>query len=172
MRFEVSQHCPYNQEETFRTILGMDLRVLFSGMGPLPSVVDVEDERGSWDRAGATRRPRLSDGSSALEILTDVRPPDGLAYTITEITGMLGWFVEQVNAEWTLIPDHPGTYAGGHTAGGTYLGGTTVLWRYDVIPRPYREPFVRLVLGRVWRAYMRRALSGALQEVGRQGAGL
>jgi hypothetical protein len=172
VRFEVSQHCPYGQEETFRTILGVDLRVLFSGMGPLPSVVGVEEERGSWDHVGATRRPRLSDGSSALETLTEVRPPYSLAYDITEITGMLGWFAERVHSEWALIPDRRGTYAGGYSAGGTYLGGTTVLWRYEVYPRPLRTALVDLLLGRVWKAYMRRALYGALREVDRQEAGL
>lgn len=168
MHIEVSEHSPYSQEANFHAILGIDLRILFPGLGPLPAVVRTEDERGSWDHPGATRRPQLSDRSSALETLTNVRAPDSFGYDITEVTGVLGWLTERVHSRWTMTPEHTGTYAGGNNAGGTHLGGTMVTWSYDVHPRPYRGPLVRALLAPAWKPYMRRSLQGVLDEVARQ----
>lgn len=167
VRIEVTEHSPYSQQENFKTILGLDLRILFPGLGPLPAVVGTEDEQGSWDHVGATRRPRLSDRSSAMEALTEVNAPDSFSYDITRITGLLGSLTGRVHSTWTMTPEHRGTYAGGNNAGGTHLGGTTVTWSYDVYPRPYRR-LPLLAFAPAWKMYMRRSLRSALDEVARQ----
>ncbi|UVJ38764.1 SRPBCC family protein [Arthrobacter sp. CJ23] len=156
----VARHSHQGAEQNFRTILGIDLGILFPGFGPLPSVRGKEDERGTWDHPGASRRPRLSDGSSALETLTLVEPPRSIVYDITEITGLLGWLAAQVRTEWLMVPDGDSL--------GAELSGTTVRWGYAVHPRKYRRLLVRVGLGPLWKMYMRRSLEAVLNEVDRQ----
>jgi Polyketide cyclase / dehydrase and lipid transport len=153
VRFTVTGGCSHGVEATYWAILEVDLKILFAGWGPLPAVLGIKDERGRWDHPGATRRPQLSDGSSALETLTEVYPPDSFVYEISEITGLLGKLVAWVHSEWEFT---------------SVTGGTSVRWLYEVHPRPRRGLLVRFGLGPLWRAYMRRSLARVLAEVDRQ----
>lgn len=136
--------------EAFRIIAPIDLSLVFRRWGPFPAVVGVREQDGAWDAPGRSRRPQLSDGSSALERLTEYTPPHSFAYEISGLTGPLGRLVERIRGEWTMTPDG---------------SGAVVRWTYAFTPRPGRRALLLLVVAPLWRRYAARMLSATVQHV-------
>src|SRR5688572_3252786 len=70
----------------FAVIVPIDLSLIFQGWGPFPAVRGANNQSGPWDRPGATRNPDLSDGSTAMEKLTEYTAPHSFAYELTDFT--------------------------------------------------------------------------------------
>ena len=130
----------------FDAVVPIDLSLVFRGWGPFPAVVGVENQTGAWDHAGASRKPKLSDGSTATETLTEYTPGHSFAYELTGFTNTLGRLVDGVRGEWTFTPDR---------------GGALIRWTYEFKPRPGLRPLLALVLAPLWRRYMQAAVEAA-----------
>ncbi len=111
----------------------------------------AEDQTGPWDAVGRTRRPLLSDGSTANERITEYLAHASFAYELTGFTNVLDWIVEGVRGEWTFTPD------------GT---GTMVRWIYEFKPRPGFSVLTRLLLAPLWRQAMIAAMARTIRVVG------
>jgi hypothetical protein len=133
-------------DDAFRIIVPIDLSLVFTGWGPFPGVRGAANQTGAWDGAGQTRNPDLTDGSTAVERLTEYTAPSSFAYEITGFTNALRHLVVGVRGEWTFAPDG---------------AGTVVRWTYEFLPRPGRMPVVRWVIAPLWRRYMRVGVEGA-----------
>ncbi|WP_329204875.1 SRPBCC family protein [Streptomyces sp. NBC_00683] len=134
--------------EAFDIIVPIDLSLVFTGWGPFPGVRGAKNQTGAWDAAGQSRNPDLSDGSTAVERLTEYTAPHSFAYELTEFTNVLGRLVSGVRGEWTFSSDGD---------------GTLIRWTYEFKPLPGRGPLVRLGLAPAWRRYMIDGVNKAAQ---------
>lgn len=73
-------------DDAFRIIAPIDLSLVFTGWGPFPGVRGAKNQTGAWDAAGQSRNPDLTDGSTALELLTEYTAPHSFAYEIYKFT--------------------------------------------------------------------------------------
>jgi hypothetical protein len=83
-------------------IVPIDLSLVFKGWGPFPAVRRVKNESGTWDHAGVSRNPDLSDGTTATERLTEYTAGHSFAYEVTGFTNALRWLIHGVRGEWTF----------------------------------------------------------------------
>jgi Polyketide cyclase / dehydrase and lipid transport len=127
----------------FKIVMPIDLPSVLPRWGFFPGVRGVRDQTAAWDRVGTTRRLDLTDGSSAVEKLTEYDPGRSFAYEVTNITSVLGRLVFGVRGEWTFTTDGP---------------GTVIRWTYEFKPRPGMLVPVRFGLAAPWRAYMNAGL--------------
>ena len=130
-------------EQAFAAVVPIDLSSIFTGWGPFPGVRQTVDQTGAWDAPGQTRRPLLTDRSTAREVLTEYTPPHSFAYEITGFTNILRVLVDGVRGEWTFTPDG---------------SGTLIRWCYEFKARPGATRLVRTAIAAPWRLYMRQAL--------------
>ncbi len=140
-------------KQAFEAGVRVDLTKIFTGFGPLPAVVGIRDQTGSWDHVGVSRRPVLSDGTTAFEQVTRYEPGSYFAYEVSGFTNALGRFVIGARGSWTFDP--------------TADGGAAIEWTYAFRPRRLRRTLVRLVIAPVWRLYMRRVLEATVRELRR-----
>lgn len=134
-------------EDVFKLIVPINLSSIFTGYGPLPAVIKVCHQTGSWDAEGQTRTVVFSDGSTAQESLTCFEHPHHFAYSIEHFTGMLRFLVKGAHGEWWFekAPDQ---------------STTAIRWRYTFLAKSkLLEPLVCLFTQLVWRGYMRKALN-------------
>jgi hypothetical protein len=120
--------------------------------GPLPAVVDVRDQSGTWDAAGRTRRLELSDGGHVIETITDADPPNYFAYELSDFQKLFGRLVRGARAEWRFD---------------RVAGGTRIRWTYTFHPLPGRGWIVGMIVRLFWAPYMRRIIPTIVAEVER-----
>jgi hypothetical protein len=138
--------------KAFGHIVPIDLSSIFTGFGPLPSVLKTLNETGPWDSAGRSRTVVFSDGSSATESLTGYDFPNSFEYRITGFTGVLKYLATEAQGKWWFES----------TAG----SATTVRWRYEFVSRfALFKPLVSLFTKRLWRGYMGKALNLSKTQV-------
>ena len=125
--------------DAFRIIVPIDLSLVFTGWGPFPGVRGASNQTGAWDAAGQSRNPDLTDGSTAVERLTEYTAPSSFAYEISGFTGVMRRLVLGVRGEWTFTPDGE---------------GTVIRWTYEFKPLPGRRLLLRRIVGPLWRNYM------------------
>jgi hypothetical protein len=142
---------PVERDAAFRGLMPIDLSTIFTGFGPLPAVTGVLDQTGSWDHVGVSRRPVLSDGTTAYERITGFDSPSSFAYEVSGFTNVFGRLVTAARGDWQFKP-----------AGD---GGTEIVWTYAFLPRPRWRPLVALFVAPLWRRYMRRALDLAVAQI-------
>jgi hypothetical protein len=147
--------CQAPPAEALEIIAPMDLSLIFKGWGPFPAVRGANNQTGVWDTPGRTRNPDLSDGTTAIERLTEYTPGHSFAYELSGFTNMLSRFVCKVRGEWTMTPDGP---------------GAIVRWTYSFYPLPNRRLLVRRVLAPLWRRYATKSLHNAVAIVERTAA--
>jgi hypothetical protein len=136
----------------FRHIAPIDLTSIFTGYGPLPSVVETRDQTGPWDAAGRSRTVVYSDGSSCSETLTGYEDASRFSYRITGFTGVLRLLVSEARGEWWFE---------GNTG-----QATSVVWRWVFVSRStWLKPLVGLFTKSLWRGYMKRALNMSKAQV-------
>jgi hypothetical protein len=134
-----------NQANVFEYIVPIDLTSIFTGYGPLPSVVSTQNQLGDWDTAGQTRTVCFSDNSSAQERLTKYEHPSYFSYTVSNFTSLLRLLTTSANGEWWFSL-------------GT-SGQTHIKWRYEFKARSVLAvPVLWLITNILWRNYMRQAL--------------
>lgn len=143
----VESPCRTSAHTAFEVIAPIDLSLIFTGMGPLPGVRGVRQQTGPWDTVGRTRKPDLSDGSTATERLVEYTPPHSFSYEIADFTGPMRLLVSKVRGEWTMTPDGP---------------NCTVRWTYSFYPHARRRWLMRLVVVPLWRRYATATLTRAI----------
>lgn len=121
---------------------------MFVGWRMFPAVTDVDDA--DWDHVGATRVHRLADGGEVTETMTEYTAGHGFAYELIGFTDVFGRLVHGVRGEWSVAPD------------GT---GSIVRWTWEFAPRPFRRTLMALVVGPLWRQYMRRMITAVAAAV-------
>jgi hypothetical protein len=138
----------------FMIVVPIDLSLVFRRWGPFPGVRGARNQSGSWDHVGASRNPELTDGSTAIEALTEYDPARSFAYELTGFTNALGRVVLGIRGEWTFTPDGQ---------------GALIRWTYEFKPRAGCYLAVRFGLAPLWRRYMRSALARTVRVVEREG---
>lgn len=128
----------------FDAIIPVDLRAIFTGLGPLPAVTGTSDQVGAWDASGDTRMVLLSGGATMSECLTDVRRPDVCAYEVTPQKGPLKLIVHHIDGQFAFAP-----------ADG---GSTRITWTYSFAARRGRRAAL-LLLAPVWRRYAKQVIA-------------
>ncbi|MFI5843106.1 SRPBCC family protein [Catenuloplanes sp. NPDC051500] len=134
----------------FRVIVPIDLSAVFRPWGPFPGIAGVEGQTAAWDRAGVSRRPRFTDGSEAVETLTEYTDGHGFAYQLTGFTNVLARLASGVRGEWSFLPD------------GT---GTMIRWTYEFKPLPGRRWIIAGPFTPLWARYMQAALDRMITVV-------
>lgn len=132
----------------WQRVEAMELPTIFTPSGPLPGVVRVENQTGSWDAVGRTRDLVLNDGARLKEEITQVKLPDesgaGFAYTVTGYAGLFGALTLQAQGQWQFQGIH---------------GVTSAEWSYAYAPRNgLTRPVIALINRLFWRRYMEDAL--------------
>lgn len=111
--------------------------------GPLPAVIAVENQTGTWDTVGRTRKLKLSDGGHVIETITDTESPTLFAYELSDFQKLFGALVKSARAEWRFE---------------RVTGGTRILWTYTFFGKPGRGWIVALIIKLAWAPYMKRVL--------------
>jgi Polyketide cyclase / dehydrase and lipid transport len=149
----VQTRSPLSPDDAFRLNVPIDLSVVFKGWGPFPGVRSVKNQTAAWDAAGQTRNPDLTDGSTAVERLTQYTPPSSFAYEVTGFTNaLLRRLIEGVRGEWTFTPDGD---------------GTLIRWTYEFKPLPRRLFLLRRVVAPLWKQYMQAGVQGSARAAER-----
>lgn len=138
--------------DAFHIIVPIDLSLVFTGWGPFPGVRGAKNQTGAWDAAGQSRNPDLTDGSTALERLTEYTAPHSFAYEISGFTNVLRNLVDGVRGEWTFAPDGD---------------GTLIRWTYEFKPLSGRRFLLRRIVAPLWRNYMVKGVTASVREAER-----
>jgi len=130
----------------------VDPTKFYPKFGPLPAVVGVADQTGSWDTVGHTRRLLLSDGGHVIETITDAASPTFFAYELSDFQKLFGKLVKGARAEWRFE---------------RVAGGTRISWKYTFFPLPGAGFVVGAIVKLLWGPYMKKVLPGIVAEVER-----
>jgi hypothetical protein len=148
----VTTETAVSQKVAFEHIVPIDLTTIFTGYGPLPAVIGIENQTGDWDAAGQTRLVLLSDGSAAQESLTKYEHPHYFSYTVSDFTGALGYLASSANGEWWFS--------------GVHSGITLIKWRYTFNAKStFTAPILWIITQVLWRGYMTRALRLSIEQI-------
>jgi hypothetical protein len=140
------------QSVLFEHIAPIPLHQIFTGYGPLPSVVKTTDQTGLWDSPGQTRIVHLSDGSTAKEKMISYDLPHSFSYTVSEFTGPMRFLTTHAYGIWEFETNDAGC--------------TSVKWQYTFYPRSsLTSPILYLVTKTLWRGYMNTAIRLACKPV-------
>ncbi|MEP6482465.1 MAG: SRPBCC family protein [Rhodoglobus sp.] len=139
-------------KEAFEISGPVDPTKFYPKFGPLPAVVGVRDQSGSWDTVGRTRALLLSDGGTVIETITDVDSPTYFAYELSKFTKLFGKLVGGARAEWRFE---------------RVSGGTRITWTYTFHPLPRAGVIVGAIVTLFWAPYMKRVLPPIVAEVER-----
>ena len=126
------------------------LPTMFTGWGPFPAVRSVDGQEGAWDRVGKSRLLHLGDGGQITETVVEFVPGRSFAYELTGFTDVFDRLVRGVRGEWEFAPDGR---------------GTLVHWTWEFAARPGRRLLMSLVVGPLWRVYMRRMITAAVRDL-------
>lgn len=130
----------------------VDPTKFYPRFGPLPAVVGVENQTGSWDTVGRTRKLRLSDGGHVIETITDAASPTYFAYELSDFQKLFGKLVMGARAEWRFE---------------RVTEGTRISWKYTYFPFRGTGFIVGAIVKLFWAPYMKRVLPTIVREVER-----
>lgn len=133
----------------------VDPTTFYPKYGPLPAVVAVRDQTGTWDTVGRTRTLMLSDGGHVIETITDADSPTYFAYELSDFQKLFGMLVSGARAEWRFE---------------RVEAGTRIRWTYTFFGKPGRAWIVKLIVKLFWAPYMHKVLPPIAREVERQAA--
>lgn len=136
--------------EALRAIAALPLPAVFLRWGPFPGVVAVDLQTGAWDVPGRSRRPRFTDGGTAVETLVEYTPPSSFAYELRGFTDVFGRVVEGVRGEWTFAPDGD---------------GSVVRWTWEFKPKAGCRTVLAAVVVPLYRRYMQRVVDRSVELV-------
>ncbi len=130
----------------------LDAAQFYPKSGPLPGVVAVRGQSGSWNAVGRTRTLMLSDGGQVMETITDAASPQLFAYELSEFQKLFGRLVTGARAEWNFDPVE---------------SGTRIRWTYTFFAKPGRAWIVAPIVRLLWGPYMARVLPPIVREIER-----
>ncbi len=131
-------------QRTYDELFAAPLEEIFSRRRLfIPPVRETRPVSARYAEPGDARTLVLADGGTMLETLTEVDPPRGFGYTLTELTGPLRPLARRVEGRWRVEPDG---------------AGSRVTWSWTVHPRLPAGPLALPVFGLVWPGYAARAL--------------
>ena len=146
-----SRAIPVDVPTAFARTLPLPLPTFFDqGYEPMGPVRETRGQTGEWGTVGQTRTVVQAGGTTLLEELTRVDPPDAFGYTLTEITGPLAPLIDHVEGEWLFAP------------AGT---GTEVTWRWTVYPKSAVGALALPVFDRLWHGFARQSLERLSAEL-------
>jgi hypothetical protein len=131
-------------DDALRAIGALPLPDVFLPWGPFPGVAGVDGQTGAWNAPGRSRRPRFTDGGTAVETLVEYAPPSSFAYELRGFTDVFGRLVEGVRGEWTFTPDGD---------------GSVVRWTWEFKPRARCRAVLSAVIVPLYRRYMQRVIA-------------
>ena len=144
-----------NPKQAYDISAPLDPAVFYPRSGPLPAVVAVRDQSGTWDTVGRTRRLQLSDGGHVIETITNTDSPTYFAYELSDFQKLFGALVSGARAQWRFERvEH----------------GTQISWTYTFFGKPGRGLVVALIVRILWAPYMKKVLPPIAREVSRQAA--
>ena len=126
-----------------RAIAALPLPDVFLRWGPFPGVDAVDGQTGAWNEPGRSRRPRFTDGGTAVETLVEYTPGSSFAYELRGFTDVFGRLVEGVRGEWTFTPDGD---------------GSVVRWTWEFKPSARSRALLAAVVVPLYRRYMQRVI--------------
>lgn len=133
----------------------VDPTKFYPAYGPLPAVIEVRDQTGTWDTVSRNRKLMLSDGGHVIETITDADSPAFFAYELADFQKLFGMLVSGARAEWRFERVEAGTH---------------IRWTYTFFGKPGRAWIVKLIVKMFWAPYMHRVLPPIAREVERQAA--
>jgi hypothetical protein len=139
-------------EKSYEISGPLDPPTFYPKSGPLPAVVGVTDQSGSWDTVGRTRRLELSDGGHVIETITDTENPGLFGYELSDFQKLFGALVTGARSEWRFT---------------AVDGGTRIQWTYTFFGKPGRGWIVGIIVSSLWGPYMRRVLPPIAREIER-----
>jgi hypothetical protein len=145
-RVEASRFVRVDPALAFDRLLATPLPEVFAKRyAAFPAIKEVVDAPDEWGTPGQTRTIRLADGGHVRETLTVVDRPRVFGYVLDEIHGALAPFVRTVDGEWTFAPEDD---------------GTRVDWAWTLHSKRAPARLTLNVIGRMWKGYADRALTG------------
>ncbi|MBH0129400.1 SRPBCC family protein [Salinibacterium sp. NK8237] len=144
-----------NAQQAYEFSGPLDPGQFYPRFGPLPAVVTVLEQSGTWNAVGHSRRLVLSDGGHVIETITDADAPELFAYELSDFQKLFGMLVSGARAEWRF--DDRST-------------GSRIRWSYTFFAKPARGWIVWLIVRLWWGRYMRRVLPPIAREVERLAA--
>ena len=135
----------------FEAALSLPLPQLYSRRyGPLPPIVAVHDQQGSFDQPGETRVFDTADGGAMYEELLDIDVPHHFTNRLVVLKGPFRPVVRTVEETWSFRSDG---------------AGTTATWEWNLYPRsPLTRPAAWLIT-RFWLGYARGVQQQLADEV-------
>ena len=126
-------------EVVFEAVLSLPLPQLYSRRyGPMPPIVAVRDQQGSFDTAGQTRVVVLADGGAMHEELLALERPGRFSNRLTVLKGPFRPLVSTVEESWTFRE----------------VGSMTeATWEWNLYPRSALARLLLPVVARLWRGY-------------------
>lgn len=125
-------------EAAFDAVVPIDLTEHFTGYGPIPRIVSIQDQTGDWDAAGQSRRINLKDGSHVLEAIDVYERPGYFEYTVGPFSGFNRHVMSHAKGRFWF-------YGGDN--------GTLIRWSYTWYPKNAFVLPVAWILTRVWKRY-------------------
>ncbi len=146
VELQASMRFPVGVDKAWASLTEGDLARVSQPWGPIPGIVAVHDEPpGFFDEPGLTRTLENSDGSTMVETIRALDPPNRIEYTITELTNSFRHLTPGAVARFVFEP------------AGT--GETSVTWQYSWAARNVAaQPLLWLIAHLAFRPYMRRML--------------
>jgi hypothetical protein len=125
-------------EVAFDAVVPIDLTKHFTGYGPIPQIVGIEDQTGDWDTAGQTRRINLKDGTHVLETIEVCDRPGYFEYKVGPFSGFNRHVMSHAKGQFWFDGDE---------------SGTLIRWTYTWHPQNVFVLPLAWVLTRVWKRY-------------------
>lgn len=146
---QATANAPLNQ--TFETVVPIDVPSIMPGYGPLPAVVGVEAQTGDWDAVGQTRTVRLADETTAREEITLYEAPNRFGYTVSDWSGAMKFLAREARSEWRFSE--------------VSANQTQIEWRYAFRPRSAWLVLPLLfIVQLLWRGAMKQALRECVKQ--------
>lgn len=163
-KVSLTAQCDVGLVEAWERFVPVDLAKVFpKPQGPIPNVVDVRDQSGTWDIVGQTRSVVLSDGMVVTEEITESDPSHGslpsgntahFGYRVSGFTGPLGWLTDEARGTWDFREDN---------------GKTRIEWQYTFNARfALAKPVLSVIVTVFWRRFMNEGLRNVVQILERQ----
>lgn len=125
-------------EVAFDTVIPIDLTEFFTGYGPIPPIVGIQDQTGDWDAAGQTRQINLKDGSHVMEKIDVYERPGYFGYTVGPFSGFNRFVMSHADGQFWFEPVD---------------GGTEIRWSYTWHAKNALVLPIAWMLTRVWKRY-------------------
>ena len=143
-------------EVVFEAVVSLPLPQLYSRRyGPMPPIVAVRDQQGSFDTVGQTRVVVLADGGAMHEELLAIERPRRFSNRLTVLRGPFRPLVSTVEESWTFRQTGSLTEA---------------TWEWALYPRSGPARLLLPAVARLWRGYARRVLEQLAVETSATGA--